>query len=222
MKRVIALFLVVALSVASLCGCANIQNDHTRTTTEGTLVGAGAGAAMGAGIGAIAGGGRGAAIGAGAGALVGGLVGLFVGSHIADQKAEFASEEAWLDACLQQVEQTNTKLKVYNQELTDRIAALDKQTKELQTAYAARTADRSKLLAEQKKLEDVRKENTQVIAGIEKEIAGQQRVLADAQANRRSDESALLDAEIAALKRQKAQLEEANKQLASMSARISV
>jgi len=67
MKRVIVLLAIVVLMIGSLSGCANIQDDGTRTKTEGTLVGAGAGAAIGAGIGALIGGGRGAAVGAGAG-----------------------------------------------------------------------------------------------------------------------------------------------------------
>jgi len=223
MKRIVALFAIVVLVVGSLSGCANIQDDRTRTQTEGTLIGAGAGAAIGAGVGAIVGGGRGALIGAGVGALTGGMAGLFVGTHVANQKAKFASEEAWLDACLQQAEKTNNALKTYNAELTTQIADLDKQTKQLQTAYAARQADKKQLIAGQNAIEGKIKETNQVIAGIEREIAGQQKVLAEAKADTsRSDESALLEAEIAALNRQKAKLEEANKQLATMSARISV
>ncbi|MDR2726826.1 MAG: hypothetical protein LBC10_02385 [Deltaproteobacteria bacterium] len=222
MNRIVALVIVVSLLGVPLSGCTNIKDDSTRTKTEGTLAGAGLGAAIGAGIGALAGGGRGALIGASIGATVGGLGGLLVGTHIADQKAKFASEEAWLDACMQRAEQTNTKLKEYNQELTGQIASLDKETKQLQTAYAAKKVDIAQLVAERKKIEGKIQENAQLIAGIEQEIAGQQKVLANAQASKKSDESALLDAEIAALKRQKTTLEESNKQLAAMSARISV
>lgn len=222
MKRVIALFLVVALSVGSLSGCANIQNDGTRTKTEGTLFGTGVGAAIGAGIGAIIGGGRGAAIGAGAGALVGGLVGLGVGTHIADQKAKYASEEEWLDACVQQARETNAKLTAHNSELKKQADSLDKETKRLNAAYAANKADKQQLLAERNKIEGTIKENAQIIAGAEAEITAQQRVLADAKASQKTRESAQLETEIADLKRQKTQLEATNKQLASMSARISV
>jgi chromosome segregation ATPase len=222
MKKIVALLMVMAIFGGTLSGCANIQDDGTRTKTEGTMVGAGAGALLGATVGYFTGGTKGALIGAGAGAAAGGLAGFFVGTHIANKKKEYANEEAWLDACLQRAEDVNNRLKAYNAELTGQVASLDQETKKLQKDYAARTADRNQLLAEQKKLEGKIAENKDLIAGIEKEIAGQKQVLADAQANRRSDEGALLEAEIAALQRQKAKLEEANKQLAAMSARVSV
>ncbi len=55
MKK-IATALAVCMISASLVGCANIQDDGTRTKTEGTLVGAGVGAGVGAALGAIFGG----------------------------------------------------------------------------------------------------------------------------------------------------------------------
>jgi len=206
----------------SLAGCANIQDDGTRTKTEGTLVGAGAGAAIGAGIGALIGGRQGAAIGAGIGLLAGSALGYGAGAHVANQKAKFASEEAWLEACLQQARETNAALRTHNHELAGQVAALDRQTKQLQANYAANRADRKQLLAEQSNIEKTVQKNAQFIAGAEAEIFAQQKVLADARTNNRTQESAQLEAEIADLQRQKAQLEATNKQLASMSARISV
>lgn len=222
MKRVIALFLVVALSVAPLSGCAIIQNDHTRTTTEATIFGGVTLAATGALVGAALGGKRGAWIGGLIGSAVGFIAGYFVGKHIADKKKDYADEEAWLDASLRQAEQNNVTLKKYNEELAATITVLDQKIKQLQADYTANKATKQQLISERNNIENSVKENDQVIANIEKEITGQQRILAEVQDTGRSDESALLDAEIAALKRQKAQLEEANKQLASMSARISV
>jgi len=147
---------------------------------------------------------------------------MLVGSHIADQKAKFASEEAWLEACLQQARQTNSKLAAHNNQLTNQIAVLDRQTRELQAAYAVNRADRKQLLAEKGNIENTMKANARVVASAEAEISAQQRVLADARANNRTNDSALLEAEILALQRQKTQLEDANRQLAAMTARISV
>lgn len=222
MYRIVVLVAIVSLLGGPLSGCANIKDDRTRTQTEGTLVGAGVGAAAGAGIGAAVGGGRGALIGAGIGLLVGGLAGAAVGTHIANEKEKYASEEAWLDACLQQARQTNDQLKAYNEDLTGQIAALDEETRQLQRAYASKATQRRNLVAEQKKIEAKIKEVNQQIAVAENEIAGQQKALASAQASNKSEESALLEAEIAALQRQKANLEEKVKQLASISARTSV
>ncbi len=222
MKRAIALLLIVALLGSLTGGCANIQNDSTRTKTEGALVGGAGGAAVGAGLGAALGGGRGALIGAGIGLLAGLTAGFLVGSHIADKKAKFASEEAWLDACLNQAEQTNNTLKEYNATLNAEITAADVATKNLQTAYAAQQVDKKALTEEQKKLKSMIASTDKMIASTDQEIIGQEKVMADAKENKRSDEAALLDAEIAALRRQKSKLEESNKQLAAMSSRISL
>ena len=222
MNRIVLVVAIVALLGGPLFGCTNIKDDRTRTQTEGTLVGAGVGAAAGAGIGAAVGGGRGALIGAGIGLLIGGMAGAAIGTHIANEKEKYASEEAWLDACLQQARQTNEQLKTYNEDLAGQIAVLDEETKQLQRAYASRAAQRSSLVAEQKKIEEKSKEINQQIALAENEIAGQQKALANAQASNKSEESALLEAEIASLQRHKAKLEENNRQLASISARVSV
>ena len=88
-----ALCIAVSLTFGT-AGCSNIQDDGTRTKTEGTLVGGGIGAAFGALLGGLIGGdGKGALIGAGIGAGVGSLAGFFVGKHVADKKAERAVYE---------------------------------------------------------------------------------------------------------------------------------
>lgn len=105
-------------------GCTNIQNDGTRTRTEGAL----AGSVIGAGLGAIIGNqsgnlGQGALIGAAAG----GLAGLAYGNHVANKKARYASEEAWLDACIAQARSTNASARSYNSKLSARISELRRQ-----------------------------------------------------------------------------------------------
>lgn len=222
MKKTIAVLLMVTMLGGLAGGCANIQNDSTRTKTEAAMVGGGSGGVIGAIIGGAAGGRQGALIGAGIGLLAGGFIGFLVGSHIADQKEKYASEEAWLDACLTRAEQTNTVLKEYNTELTAEIAKADKETKNMQAAYEKHRVDQKAMTAERKKLEKMIADTDKVIASIDQEIGKQETVLADARENRKSDEAALLDAEIAALRRQKKQLEESNRQLAAISSRISV
>lgn len=222
MRKTIAVVMVLVLIVGNLTACTNIKDDGTRTRTEGTLVGAGAGAAIGAGVGAAVAGRGGALVGALIGLAVGGLAGLAYGSHVANEKAKFASEEAWLDACMQQAEQTNAKIAEYNTKLQNDVATLEKETTALQKAYAARQTDKKALVAEQKKIANLISQNTSTIQLIESEISAQSNVLADAKSSHKSNEAALIEAEIAALQRHKAQLEETSKQLASMSTRISV
>ncbi len=105
-------------------GCTNIQNDGTRTRTEGAL----AGSVIGAGLGAIIGNQSGSA-GQGAliGAAAGGLAGLAYGNHVANKKSRYASEEAWLNACIAQARSTNASARSYNSKLSSRIGELRKQ-----------------------------------------------------------------------------------------------
>lgn len=108
-------------AVAMLASCTNIKNDQTRTRTEGTL----AGGLLGAGLGAIIGHQSGnAAAGALIGAAAGGLAGLAVGDHVARKKARYASQEAWLDACIAHAEKVNADARAYNRSLENKIASL--------------------------------------------------------------------------------------------------
>ncbi len=121
-RRPVALALSAALFAST--SCTNIQDDGTRTRTEGALVGSVIGAGLGAIIGNQSGNmGQGALIGA----ALGGLGGLAVGNHVANKKARYASEEAWLNACIDQARQTNVSARSYNSQLSGRIAALRKQ-----------------------------------------------------------------------------------------------
>ena len=63
-------------------------------TGNGTLLGAGGGAALGAGIGALIGGGKGAAIGAAVGGGVGAGTGALIGRHMDKKKAALEAELA--------------------------------------------------------------------------------------------------------------------------------
>ena len=82
MRRTVIFVLMAALVCGLLFSCANIQDDGTRTKTEGTLTGAGVGAVMGAIVGALLDGERGAVRGAAIGAGVGGVAGYAYGSHV--------------------------------------------------------------------------------------------------------------------------------------------
>ncbi|WP_009958284.1 YMGG-like glycine zipper-containing protein [Verrucomicrobium spinosum] len=109
-------------ALAMLASCANIQNDQTRTRTEGAL----AGGALGALAGGIIGNQSGRAWeGALIGAAAGGLAGLAVGDSVARKKARYASQEAWLDACISQAERVNSKAVAYNRSLSQRIRELE-------------------------------------------------------------------------------------------------
>lgn len=216
------LLVLLCLSMALLPGCANIQNDSTRTTTEGTLAGAGVGAGVGALVGALVGGGRGAAIGAGIGAGVGALTGAAVGKHIADKKAEYASREDWLDACIAQARTTNENTVAYNQQLSADIAALDKESTRLAADYKRKKVSAESMVAESKAIQQRKADVDKTIAQLETEMAGQKKVVADARAGNNTREADIIENEIAKMEKQIAQMKKDSEKLASISMRISM
>lgn len=204
-------------------GCANIQNDGTRTRTEGTLVGAGAGAGVGALLGQIIGQDtKGTLIGAGIGLVLGSLSGFLVGDHVADKKAEYASQEAWLDACIADARKNNAELAEYNSKLGKEIAELDKKSKTLAAEYKKSKQNKDKLVAEKKAVDEQRKELGEAIAALEKRLNKDKGVASDARASKNTQEAAAMDKEIAKLEKQIAQMKDYNRKLANISVRMAV
>ena len=163
--------------VSFFTGCAQTA-DGRKTQAQGTAMGAVGGAALGALIGLATGGGgaaiaRGAAIGAGVGA-VGGFA---YGTHVAHQKAKYASAEQWLDRCIASARATNQRAYAYNRTLNQRIAALQARARTV-------VASRDQAAARQLRNE---------IATLHREAAGQQQQVVrelDAQKGASTDASA--------------------------------
>ena len=215
------LILVVLLS-CSLVGCANIKDDSTRTKTEGTLVGAGAGAALGALIGGIAGGGRGALIGAGIGLGAGALGGFLVGKHVADKKAEYVSEEEWLDACIDHAHKVNAETKRYNARLAKDIAKLDRESATLQAQYRNKAATKSSLHAELKRTKQMQQETKKTLDLLEKDRSKQAQAAQEARRMGKTKKAAAMDREIKTLEAQIKKMREYNSKLANISVRLAV
>ncbi len=158
---------MVKVSAATIClaflgSCANIQDDGTRTRTEGTLTGAVLGGVAGAIIGNQS---NRAWQGAAIGAAAGGLAGLAVGDHVARKKAGYASTEDWLDACIAQAEETNQQAVAYNNSLTNRIASLQRQidaAKALSDANELRRIKQSVVALQKEASEKVTVVNTEI------------------------------------------------------------
>ncbi|MDL2314164.1 hypothetical protein LJC36_04190, partial [Desulfovibrio sp. OttesenSCG-928-C14] len=167
-------------------------------------------------------GGRGAAIGAGIGALVGGVTGYFVGDHIAKKKADYATEEEWLDACIAQARQLNTEAAQYNAQLKKDIAELDKESAKLAADYKANKASRSALQAEAESIEKRRKEVAANIDILENEVNNQKAVAQDARDNNKNAEAKAVEAEIAAMEKKIVEMRDYNNKLASISVRVAV
>jgi len=110
--------------LVGLSGCANIQNDQIRTRTEGTLTGAGIGAALGTGIAAVATRGDRDAmlIGAAVGGAIGGLAGHSYGSKVAARKADYANHEAYLQGCIAELQKERRRVAASNAKTQNAIA----------------------------------------------------------------------------------------------------
>jgi hypothetical protein len=106
----------VVVMALVLAGCANIHNDRTRTKVEGTAAGAAAGGILGGVIGGVVSGGSPTYIAQGAiiGAQIGGHAGYAYGTSVANKKAQYASQEAWLDACIAEAKTTTEKSRDYS------------------------------------------------------------------------------------------------------------
>ena len=156
-------------AAAFLASCANIKDDQTRTRAEGTL----AGSLIGGGLGAIIGhqSGRGVE-GALIGAAAGGLVGLAVGDHVARKKSRYASQEAWLDACISHAEQVNRSAISYNNSLRNKISGL-----ESRLAAAKRSGDKAEMRRVKQAVVVLQKETSQQVKVVDSEIQEQKTVV---------------------------------------------
>jgi uncharacterized protein YcfJ len=122
MKNLLLRSTAAVTAIAFVTSCTNIKDDQTRTRAEGTLAGGAIGALAGGIIGHQSGRGfEGALLGAG----IGSLAGLAVGDHVARKKAKYASQEAWLDACIAQAERVNANARSYNRSLSSKISNLE-------------------------------------------------------------------------------------------------
>ena len=222
MRFTVIIVLMAVLACGSLSSCTNIKDDETRTKTEGTLTGAGVGAVLGAIIGAVLDGGRGAARGAAIGAGVGGVAGYAYGSHVANQKAQYASREEWLDACLVQAEKARQATEAHNARLREDIVRLDKETRALEAAYSEGRVKRANLRVEEQYIKQRIAETERLIQRAKTELALQNSVVQDARTVGNEEKAAKLEAEVRGLREQVDQLKEHSAQLATMSHRMAV
>ncbi len=221
MRKLTAILMVMIL-VMVMAGCTGIQDERTRTQAKGTVVGSGIGAGIGAVIGGLSGGHRGALQGAGIGAVVGGIGGFLTGRHIANKKSEYASQEDWLDDSIAAARQTNSDVARYNTGLRQEIDQLDQESARLIADYEDYQADGSALAAEHKKVQEYRQQLRSDIASLKEEIAANRQIVEDVQAERgRTSKSVAMMQEIDEMEQHLAELERYDRQLASISRRLS-
>jgi uncharacterized protein YcfJ len=219
-KSVVVVSLCIVLAMG---GCANIQDDGTRTRTEGAGTGAVIGAVAGGLLGQIIGGDtKGTLVGAAIGAAIGGAGGYAYGNHVANQKAKYAQEEDWLDACIAQARQKNQEIVAYNQDLSRQIDTLKKETATLKKQQRDKKTRVAKLKQSKASTDSLLESANKELASAKQELEAQQSVRTEADRSGKGDFVVTLDSEIAQLKGNIQELEKRTEELASLSASMSV
>ncbi len=205
--------LVASLVVVGMfAGCAQTQ-DGRLTQAQGAGIGAVGGALAGALIGSASGNaGRGALIGAAAGALGG----FAYGTHVANKKAQYASTEAWLDACIASAQKRNAEALAYNKSLKNRVAALESQVKAANMA-----GDKSQLRKLKGQVAALRKEASSQATVFNNEVDMQQTVIKEAGSGQSSRVSQIRST-TSELRSTTGQIEGQVKRLASLENQIDV
>jgi chromosome segregation ATPase len=195
------------------------MSESQKTTAQGAGVGALLGAAVGGVIGHQSGKG---ATGAVVGGLLGAAAGAAYGNHVAGKKAEFASQEDYLDAVLAQAEKVRDDTQQQNQALRTEIASLEKQVATTLETYARNQSSRADALELKQQLEQKLAAANTGLQGITDEIRVQKEVAANEAGNIDSERLARLEKTIGELEAQKAELTAQTEQLADLGSRISV
>jgi hypothetical protein len=215
-KRILTFGLLIAL----MGGCASMT-DRQQTQAQGAAVGTAGGAAVGAILGAIFGGKDGAIIGASAGAGVGLLAGAVYGTHVANQKAKFASEEDYLDAVIASAHQINNETRQYNASLAKEINDFDSDTTQLVRQYNQKLISKKILEDKQNVVVAKLSEAEAQLKKVKNELNSQSKVLNQVQ-DQSSSQVAQWNSEIAELMKNRSALEEQVTKLAAIKTRVSV
>lgn len=211
-SRVIA---VLILSAVIISGCVT-GSDQRRTKAEGTAVGA----ALGGLAGYFIGDGKGALIGAAAGAGLGYLV----GREVAKRKAQYASQEEFLDAEAARTAEYNETLRAYNEKSRQELASLEIEAESLRQAYESGLEEKDTLLAKQEEVRKRLQENSELEKELNEELAVQQAIIQEESQTLPKDDPriAALEKEVRELQANIATLSEGSAQLARIDERLSV
>ena len=124
----IGLITVLVTALALTGGCVTTGNDAAQTKGQGTAGGAVIGGLLGAGVGYLVGKERGAVIGTAIGVAVGAGAGYAYGTSVANRKAAYATEEAWLADLLKEAREVNQRAAADNRRLQATLASYPRGT----------------------------------------------------------------------------------------------
>ena len=211
-SRLIVLLVLVAMV---LTGCVT-GSDQGRTKVEGTVLGA----AVGGLAGYLIGDGRGAAIGAAAGAGLGYLA----GREVAKRKAQYATQEEFLDGEIARTAEHNQTMRAYNEKSRREVAGLQHEAETLRRAYDAGTEKQETLRARQAEVRKRLAESRQLEEDLEEELAIQTAIIQQEKRELPADDPriAKLEKEVRELQANITALSESSTQLAQIDERLSV
>ncbi|MFO1529834.1 MAG: glycine zipper domain-containing protein [Kiritimatiellia bacterium] len=215
MKKIISIWLAAALAT----GCASM-NDQDKTRAQGAGFGAVAGALLGALIGQAVN--DDPASGAIIGGVIGAAGGAVYGDHVAKKKAEFASQEDFLDACMASASNVTAQAVAYNAGLQQELDQMDATIAQNQAAIAAGTASQTDLAALKQHGEARLAEAGKALEAIEIEIAAQKQVLEEEKGNPGGERLARLQQQVEALEAEHNRLQQSAQRLAAINNRMSV
>jgi hypothetical protein len=217
---------IAALLCLALAGC---ETDQQRTVTQGTSLGAIGGALVGgltgAAVGALTGNTRNIVTGAVAGAVVGGVVGGAAGyqwgKRVAFKKAQYATSEDRLNANIRRANAAREAAVRENQTLRGQIAKLNSEVKRISADAAAGNDDRLMRVSLTRSVNQQRQDVSVKIQDTGNEIADRTQALRE-DSNGNPQRVSALKSQIAGLKEQRAQMQQANRELESISSRVGV
>ncbi len=220
MKKLLGVLVILAMA-SGLVGCAT--TDAGRTKQEGTAAGAGVGALVGGIIGNLVGGNTaGTLVGAAVGTAIGGVAGYAYGDHVASQKAKYAKQEDWLNACIASARKVTADTEKYNQKMSQEIAKLDAESATMLADYKKKKITAGKLEETKENVDKMHEESTKKLKKANFELECQEKAMAQLNQKKSPQGAQKLEAEIKLLKGQIKELEAHTKALASISSRMSV
>lgn len=201
---------LILLSSVSVSGCSstgkNPSNDAVRTTAEGTLTGLAVGWLSGGSTKKM---------------LIGAAVGTGVGAAVASTKEAYKSQEDVIDKEIANISELLHKMKAVNAGLKQDIAAYRKQIAALKTQLRKDASKQADLDAQKASLTEKHADVKKAIEGVSNELDANQALYNKTQASVKTKaEKAHLkvwQGKIAALKKEKAQLEQHSGQLQTIS-----
>lgn len=205
--------LIIIVYAGLLSACAT-QGQQAKT--EGTMLGAGLGAAAGGLAGwAIGGSGTSAAIGAGVGAFLGGAGGYSYAHNIDKHHQELAGKENNLDAQIQFAKNVSSETQKYNQKLQTKIVEFNQDISSLETQAGGQENIKQKLKIKKQQISKEFEDAQIGLATTKKDLSNLETFRST-----RGKQSKELDAEIMKLETSYKQLQQNSNALASLSQRI--